>query len=165
MDITISEYDKNWPDKFSLEKEFLLKIIGTYLCGSVEHVGSTAVPQLAAKPIIDIMFGVKSLAKSRAAIPILEENGYNYYPYKSEVKHWLCKPSPNFRTHHLHLVPYNSPLWHSRLKFRDILRNKKEIASSYAQLKKDLAKKYISDREAYTEAKSSFVNEVLTKFG
>src|SRR5262245_52582483 len=114
--INLSEYNPAWPEIFRMEKLFLENIAGEWLCGGIEHVGSTSVVGLIAKPIIDIMFGVKSLAASKAAIGILETNGYCYAPYKTEVMHWFCKPSEDFRTHHLHLVPYKSPLWNERLK-------------------------------------------------
>jgi GNAT superfamily N-acetyltransferase len=75
--------------------------------------------------------------------------------------HWLCKPSPQFRTHHLHLVPYQSPLWFDRIAFRDYLQTNSTDASEYAQLKKALAEKHRFDREAYTDAKGPFIRRIL----
>ena len=132
-----------------------------YLNGKIEHIGSTAVPGLIAKPVIDIMFGVKSLEDSKPAIALLTKNGYNYFPYKADIMHWFCKPSPAFRTHHLHLVPYESNLWKERIKFRNILRANAEIASKYVELKKALAMRYKEDREAYTNGKTHFIQNVL----
>jgi GrpB-like predicted nucleotidyltransferase (UPF0157 family) len=80
--VTLSEYNTEWPLLFNKEKDFLMKIIGRYLIGSIEHVGSTAVPGLAAKPVIDIMFGVKSLKYSKSAIELLVKNGYCQYALK-----------------------------------------------------------------------------------
>lgn len=97
--IKLSEYDPKWPFKFEEEKRFLMPLIGQWFLGGVEHIGSTAIPNLIAKPIIDIMFGVKSLEASRPAIDILIQNGYEYFPYKEDVMHWFCKPSDAFRTH------------------------------------------------------------------
>jgi GrpB-like predicted nucleotidyltransferase (UPF0157 family) len=159
--VTLSEYNTEWPLLFNKEKDFLMKIIGRYLIGSIEHVGSTAVPGLTAKSVIDIMFGVKSLKYSKPAIELLVKNGYNYFPYKPDVMHWFCKPCPIFRTHHLHLVPYESNLWKQRIKFRDILRADSKVASKYVELKKALAKHYKEDREAYTESKANFIQNVL----
>lgn len=109
--VELSEYNHEWPSKFEAEKGFLMEVIGNWFCGSVEHIGSTSVPGLIAKPVIDIMFGVKSLEESELAIDILVKNGYQYFPYKKDVMHWFCKPSDAFRTHHLHLIPYESQLW------------------------------------------------------
>jgi GrpB-like predicted nucleotidyltransferase (UPF0157 family) len=110
------------------------------------------------------MFGVKSLEDSKSAIELLIKNGYNYFPYKKDVMHWFCKPSPTFRTHHLHLVPYESNLWKERIKFRDILRADTKIASKYVELKKELAILYKKDHEAYTEKKTAFIQNVLKQY-
>lgn len=129
--------------------------------GGIEHVGSTAVPGLAAKPVIDVMVGVESLDASRAALPLLEALGYTYAPYRADVMHWLCKPSFAHRTHHLHLVPFESALWRDRLAFRDALRADAALARRYEALKRELAAKFRDDREAYTEGKTPFVEAVL----
>src|SRR5690349_14604269 len=113
--LQLVDHDLAWPDMFVAEREALLGVIGRYLSGPIEHVGSTAVPGLRAKPIIDIMAGVKSLDTSRGAIELLTALDYHYWPYRADVMHWFCKPSPDHRTHHLHLVPFGSPLWRERL--------------------------------------------------
>ncbi len=159
--VELSEYNSAWPEMFRLEKLFLESVAGEWIYGGIEHVGSTSVVGLAAKPIIDIMFGVKSLADSRAVIEVLEKNSYCYAPYKTEVMHWFCKPSEDHRTHHLHLVPYNSPLWHERLKFRNILRSNTNLASEYASLKRELVVRYSKDREMYTDKKWPFIKKAL----
>jgi GrpB-like predicted nucleotidyltransferase (UPF0157 family) len=107
------------------------------------------------------MFGVTSLDASKPAIEVLSGIEYCYYPYKTEVMHWFCKPKPEYRTHHLHLIPYESELWHQRLNFRDILRKDRGIAQKYANLKADLAKEHPVDREAYTQNKGPFIQGVL----
>jgi len=161
--VELSEYDPEWPLKFEAEKNFLMGIIGQWLCEKVEHIGSTSVPGLVAKPVIDIMFGVKSLQESRPAIDVLVKNGYEYFPYKENVMHWLCKPSDAFRTHHLHLIPFESPLWLERIRFRDLLLSDGEIANEYSALKKALAFRYREDRETYTEKKWPFIQQVLER--
>ncbi len=83
--VVLSEYNPEWPTMFETEKTLLIKLIGDMLKGSIEHVGSTAVPGLIAKPVIDIMFGVKSLNCSRPAIKVLVKNGYEYFPYKKKT--------------------------------------------------------------------------------
>lgn len=159
--IEIVPYDGSWLARFADEREELMKVLRPWLRGPIEHVGSTAVPGMAAKPVIDIMAGVETLEASRAAIPRLEASGYCYAPYKAEVEHWFCKPSPALRTHHLHLVPVHSPRWADCLRFRDALRADAELARAYAALKLDLAGRFRNDREAYTEAKAPFIGAVL----
>jgi GrpB-like predicted nucleotidyltransferase (UPF0157 family) len=158
--VEIVPYDPVWPARFLDERAFLERVLGSWLAGPIEHVGSTAVPGLAAKPVIDIMAGVESLDASRDAVAALERGGYVYFPYKAEVMHWFCKPSPEFRTHHLHLVPFESDLWRERIAFRDYLRSHPEIAEEYASLKRGLAAQHTFDREAYTEFKGPFVMRI-----
>jgi hypothetical protein len=122
------------------ERTLLINAIGRWRAGSIEHIGSTATPGVAAKPVIDIMAGVESLEASRAALVVLERDQYCYAPYRTQVMHWLCKPSPALRTHHLHLVPLGSPLWIEQLAFRDYLRTHPEVALEYAALKRRLPK-------------------------
>ena len=121
--VLIAPYDTQWPARFEAERRILVEAIGGWIVDAViEHIGSTAIPGLAAKPVIDIMAGVESLEDSRPAVAVLERHGYCYAPYRTDVMHWLCKPSPALRTHHLHLVPLGSPLWIEQLAFRDYLR-------------------------------------------
>lgn len=159
--IIIEPYDPTWPMKFEAEKALLLSVLKPWLVGPVEHVGSTAVPGLPAKPIIDIMAGVADLSSSVPAIDALKSLRYCYFDYKADQMHWFCKPSDFERTHHLHLIPWKSPLWHDRLVFRDRLRNDAVTRRSYAELKIALASTYREDREAYTEAKTDFIQSVL----
>jgi GrpB-like predicted nucleotidyltransferase (UPF0157 family) len=86
---------------------------------------------------------------------------YVYFPYRTDLMHWFCKPSTAHRTHHLHLVPVRSPLWVDRLLFRDFLRRHPDAAQEYSALKDALAAKYRLDREAYTDGKSEFVRSVI----
>ena len=154
-------YDESWPSRFEAERALLQQAIGSWLVADLEHVGSTAIPGLVAKPIIDIMAPIESLASSRAALPALTELQYNYFPYRVDVMHWLCKPSDSYRTHHLHLVPFDSPLWNERIAFRNHLRAHPTLATEYGDLKRRLADRYRFDREAYTDAKEAFVLRVL----
>jgi GrpB-like predicted nucleotidyltransferase (UPF0157 family) len=97
--------DPAWGKRFEEEKAVLLRGLGPWLAGPIEHIGSTAVPGLAAKPVIDIMAAVQSLDASRPAIAAVEALDYCYAPYRTDREHWFCKPSFRERTHHLHLVP------------------------------------------------------------
>lgn len=159
--VELVEYNPSWPAKYAEEKEFLLRIAGGFQCGGIEHVGSTAVPGLVAKPVIDIMFGVASLEESRSAIDVISASGYQYWPYKADVMHWFCKPSDAFRTHHLIMIPFNSDLWHERIRFRDLLRNDAQLARRYGELKRELAIRFKEDREMYTREKWPFIRDAL----
>ena len=160
--IEIVPYDLRWPSQFEAERTILEPLLGPWLAGSIEHIGSTAVPLLPAKPVIDIMAPVHSLAASRPAIEAAASAAYVYSPYRTDVMHWFCKPSPSHRTHHLHLVPFGSQLWHDRLAFRDALRENPALAAEYAELKARLAHALRLDREASTQAKAPFVDRVLS---
>ena len=161
--IEIVPYDARWPALFLPEQAMLEVVLMPWLAGAIEHIGSTAVPGLSAKPVIDIMAPVRSLEASRAAIAAAESAGYRYYPYQPEAMHWFCKPSPAHRTHHLHLLPMGSRLWFERLAFRDALRTKPALAQAYAELKLRLATEYRNDREAYTQAKEPFILSALAE--
>jgi GrpB-like predicted nucleotidyltransferase (UPF0157 family) len=159
--ISIAPYDPGWPALFDRERDLLRGAIGAWILGDIHHVGSTAVPGLDAKPIIDILVGVEDLATSRACFGPLAELGYLYAPYLPGEMHWFCKPDPRRRTHHLHLVPCDSRRYRDELAFRDRLRSNPEKARDYAELKHRLAARFEHDREGYTEAKADFIGRVL----
>jgi GrpB-like predicted nucleotidyltransferase (UPF0157 family) len=159
--IHVVPYDAAWPTLFLEEEARLRSELAAWLAGPIEHVGSTAIPGLIAKPVIDIMAGVESLEASRGAIAAASRLDYVYFPYRPDVMHWLCKPSPAFRTHHLHLVPIDSRLWIERVAFRDYLRADAGAAAEYAALKLKLAKQFEFDREAYTDAKTPFIQQII----
>lgn len=159
--IRLSPYDPGWPARFDEERAALADAIGEWIVGGIHHVGSTAVPGLEAKPIIDILAGVRDLDESRACFEPLARLGYMHAPYLPDEMHWFCKPHPSRRTHHLHLVPVGSQRYADELAFRDRLRDDPEIAAEYLALKRDLASRFANDREAYTNAKSDFVRRVL----
>lgn len=138
-------------------------VLGPWLRGTIEHIGSTAVPGLLAKPVIDILAGVSSLEASRPAIEAAAAVGYCYFPYRPDLEHWFCKPSAAFRTHHLHLMPFGTPQWSRPIAFREYLKAHAESAAEYAELKRRLAFRFRLDREAYTDAKAPFINAVTDK--
>jgi GrpB-like predicted nucleotidyltransferase (UPF0157 family) len=155
--VHLRPYDPGWPDQFELEGEVLAGALGPRVVGGVHHVGSTAVPGLAAKPIIDIMVGVRDVDSSRPCIDLLAEFDYRYAPYRQDVMHWFCKPNPAHRTHHLHLVPNGSQRFTDVLAFRDYLRTHPEAVRKYETLKRQLAGQHAHDRNAYTDGKSAMV--------
>lgn len=159
--VKLVPYTRTWPELFEAEAQQLQAALQPWLCAGIEHIGSTAVPGLSAKPVIDIMAPVRDLASSQSAIAVAQHLGYCYFPYKPSQMVWFCKPSPAMRTHHLHLVPWQSQLWHERLAFRDALRRDPALAQQYQMLKMQLAARYPNDREAYTDAKTPFILAVL----
>lgn len=159
--VHVVPYDPAWPSRFAEERTRLARLLLPWLVGDIEHVGSTAIPGMCAKPVIDIMAPVHSLDASRDAIQVLAAHAYHHFPYRAQVMHWFCKPSPRFRTHHLHLVPFRNRLWAERIAFRDRLRSDPALASEYAELKRQLARRHEHDREAYTAGKGPFVMRVV----
>ena len=159
--IELIAYQADWPARFEAERRLLEAVLAPWLAGRIQHIGSTAVPGLPAKPVIDIMAPVLSLDASRDAIEAVAAAGYVYFPYKPDAMHWFCKLTPAHRTHHLHLVPIGSALWQQRLAFRNALRGDPALAAEYAELKARLAAQFALDREAYTEGKTPFITRVL----
>jgi GrpB-like predicted nucleotidyltransferase (UPF0157 family) len=155
--IEIVEYDPSWPARFEEERERL----GPLLPGAeIHHMGSTAVPGMPAKPVIDMIALVEDLDAPIAALRAA--GGYDYpeaYNATLGRRRWLCRPSAAHRTHHLHLVDDRAEL-DRRLRFRDRLRSDPALAADYAALKRELAERFRDDREAYTEAKRAFVDRV-----
>ena len=160
--VEIVPHDPAWPRLFDEEKNALLPLLRPWLVGPIVHIGSTAIPGLVAKPVIDMMAAVETLDASRPAIVALAALGYIYAPYRVDSEHWFCKPSPAFRTHHLHLVRFESAEWIGPLAFRDYLRTHADAAAEYVRLKEDLAVRYRLDRESYTEAKGPFVSRITS---
>jgi GrpB-like predicted nucleotidyltransferase (UPF0157 family) len=161
--VRIAAYDRRWPARFEQERAALEDAIGEWAVGGIHHVGSTAVPGLDAKPIVDILVGVESLPAARACFEPLAKLGYLHAPYRPEEMHWFCKPHPSQRTHHLHLAPVGSRRYEEELAFRDLLRSDRETAAAYAALKNRLAVRFADDREAYTEAKAEFIRVALER--
>jgi GrpB-like predicted nucleotidyltransferase (UPF0157 family) len=160
--IRLSAYEPSWPTRFEEERAALEEAIGDWVVCGIHHVGSTAVAGLEAKPIIDILAGVRSLDESRGCFePLARRLDYMYAPYLPEEMHWFCKPHPSRRTHHLHLVPVDSKRYADELAFRDRLRADRQAAGEYLALKRDLARRFAHDRDAYTDAKADFVRRVL----
>jgi GrpB-like predicted nucleotidyltransferase (UPF0157 family) len=161
--IRIVPYDPQWPERFEEERSLLEETIGRWVTGGIHHVGSTAVPGLEAKPVVDILVGVESLEAAQDCFGPLARIEYVYAPYLPDEMHWFCKPSPARRTHHLHLVPTGSRRYRQELAFRDRLRGDQRLAAEYGVLKRQLAQRYRDDREAYTRAKEEFIRNALAK--
>ncbi len=158
-------YDPAWPAKYRSMARELGRLLAPWLTGGLHHVGSTAVPGIAAKPVIDILAGVASLEASRPCIDVLRHEGWWYAPYRTDAMHWFCCPSPQRREFHLHVAPSEGDWFRDEIAFRDHLRADPERASSYEALKKELALRYPDDREAYTDGKADFIRAVLQMSG
>ena len=159
-EISIAPYDPSWPHLYEREAAFLQRILPKSIVIKIEHFGSTAVPGLAAKPVIDMLVEVRSLAETQELIvPILEAAGYDYF-WRTDVSPayaWFIKrDSQGKRTHHIHMVEADSKLW-ERLYFRDYLREFPQEAKLYAELKQSLAEKFRHDRIGYSKAKTEYV--------
>ncbi|HJR58318.1 MAG TPA: GrpB family protein [Vicinamibacterales bacterium] len=161
--VEIVPYDPSWPRWFEEEADVLRRALGPWLVAAIEHIGSTAIPGVAAKPVVDIMGAVRTLEESRPAIAAAATLGYCYAPYQVECEHWFCKPSFAFRTHHLHLMPLGSPQWVGPIAFRDYLRAHAPVAAEYEALKWRLAGEHRLDREAYTQAKRPFISRITDR--
>lgn len=165
-ELSIVPYDPEWPNQFRAEVEFLQSKLPQSLVIRIEHFGSTAVPNLSAKPIIDMLVQVSGLEETKEHIvPILESEGYDYF-WRTDVSPayaWFIKrDSEGKRTHHLHMVEGDSKLW-DRLYFRDYLKEFSEEAERYERLKRFLSEKYPNDRVAYTEGKTEYVVSVTER--
>lgn len=168
-EIAIIPHDPRWPEMFLREKEHLLTCLPSDLVRRVEHFGSTAVPGLAAKPIVDMLVEVADLQATRERIvPILERQGYDYFwrPTRGDdgppFYAWFIKrdPATGVRTHHIHMVEASFAEHWDRLLFRDYLIEHPQVAEEYQRLKLHLASAHANDRVAYTNAKSEFVVRV-----
>ena len=159
--IKVVPYDAAWPARFEQERDALVPVLGDVAVGGLHHVGSTAVPGLAAKPTIDVLAGIRDLDVARDRFPLLARLEYHYAPYRQDEMHWFCKPSPKVRAFHLHLVPYGSRRYTQELAFRDFLRADRGAARGYEALKLRLASEFEYDREAYTDAKAQFIAAAL----
>ena len=158
--VLIVAYDPEWPGRFEAERALLERLLAPWLDGGIHHIGSTSIPGLAAKPVIDMMAGVRELEEARAAFAPLAEADYEYTPHRPRTHHFSKGPPPAY-THQLHLTEPGSDLWLERLAFRDALRATPALAAEYAELKLRLA----PEPRTYTISKRPFVASVLAGAG
>ncbi len=162
--IRLVPHDLAWPAAFAAEQRRLLSLFPLEL-RAVEHIGSTAIPGMPAKPIVDMLAGVDSMAAADALFEQVLLHGYATSRAFNEMlpdRRWFMRSVEGRRTHHLHIVVFGGPTWQRHLLFRDRLRSNAALAQSYARLKSELAARFEHDREAYTDAKSAFVASVLS---
>ncbi|MGF2617479.1 GrpB family protein [Rossellomorea vietnamensis] len=161
--VILSEYNPQWEDQFEYEKKQIMGVSGNKING-IEHIGSTSVRGLKAKPIIDILAGVRDLNVVSSLIGPLSEVDFEYVP-KPELtdRSFFRKGLWGKGTCHLHICKINSSEWVDKLLFRDYLRKFPGAAEEYALLKSELSSLYKNDRPAYTKQKEPFIKDIIKK--
>ncbi|MED1203265.1 GrpB family protein [Heyndrickxia acidicola] len=159
--VVISEYNPDWECQFQYEKKRIHGVLGDRII-QIEHIGSTSIKGLSAKPIIDMMAGVPDLEAVPDLISSLNEIGYEYVP-KPEIvdRRFFRKGLWGQGTCHLHICEYGGSEWFEKLLFRDYLRLNPLLAKEYELLKQELAVTYKFDRPAYTKNKEPFIRRVV----
>jgi GrpB-like predicted nucleotidyltransferase (UPF0157 family) len=157
-------YDPEWEIRFEVEAAMLERVLAPWLDGGIHHIGSTSVPGLAAKPIIDIIAGVRDLEEARSAFAPLATLGYAWRAHRPEAHAFFKPPDGSAHTHALHLTVPGSDIWRERLAFRDALRDDPELAVEYAAWKAAHADG-TSAQDPYTGDKWQFVRRVLAERG
>jgi GrpB-like predicted nucleotidyltransferase (UPF0157 family) len=169
-DVELVAHDSAWPGMFAAEANRLRGVLDPAQIIGIEHFGSTAVPGLAAKPIIDILIAVASLAVAKATmVDPITSLGYLYWAEnpKSDRMFFVKGMPPHGvrRTHHVHITEPGGEMWCRRLAFRDHLRAHPDEARRYEALKYELADRFANDRERYTDAKTEYLESVYSKIG
>jgi len=165
MKVSVVEYRPQWREMFEEEMQLLQAVLGE-VSAKVEHIGSTAVNGLAAKPVIDIMIGLPDFSVADKLVPRIEAPGYEYInKYEDEMpfRRFFVKNRNGIRTHQIHMVETDSGFWIRHLSFRDYLRQNPEAANKYAALKQQLAEREWEDVNEYADAKSEFIKSIENK--
>ncbi len=160
--VTIVAYNPEWPAFYENERKLVQSVIGANII-QIDHIGSTAVPGLGAKPIIDILASMESQEIADNSLPYLAEIGYTDVTPEPQEPDWffcLGKHS-NGQVYHLHIVKHGTAHWKKHIVFRDILRLNPDVAEEYFELKKELASKFRDDRVAFTDGKAEFIERNL----
>ncbi len=159
--VKLHNYSSEWPKLYQYEADSIRKVLGNVVVG-IEHIGSTSVPGMLAKPIIDIDVGIKRMLLAKRCIRPLETLGYVMADIEKTRDHWiLSKRKDETVTHHLHLVKYGGRRWKRDLELRNFLRSNPALAEAYCLVKKELSKKYPNDRFQYTYNKGLFIQPIL----
>lgn len=157
--VRLVDHDARWPALFAAEQMRILAQCGT-LPLRLEHVGGTSIPGMCAKPVLDIAAGRPRDAPIQDYVAALEQAGYEHRGERGVPgRQFFCRGQP--RAYHLHLVEEGGPQWRDYLAFRDYLRSHAEAARQLADVKRLLAARFSHDREAYMNAKSAHVREIL----
>lgn len=163
--VKLVAHHPRWAEYFRKEKQLLFKMLGEKVL-DIRHIGSTSIPGIPAKPVLDILAGVKMLADVEAFAQDLNRIGYQDKGDGGVPgRRYFVKGTEAKRTHHLNFCELNSFFWRSHLAFRDYLEQHPEIAKEYSVLKRELADRFPNDRGAYTAGKEEFVRSVLVRSG
>ena len=160
--VTVEPHQQEWEHAAQQTIESLNALLAG-VAVDIQHVGSTAVKGICAKPIIDIAVGVPCLDDILARNDALEENGFIFRGQDLPDQYLYVRGGSEYRTHHIHVVRHGSTEWNNYVNMRDYLNSHEEVARAYSELKAKLAEQYPDDRSAYTEAKSQMINEILIK--
>ncbi|WP_164669271.1 GrpB family protein [Virgibacillus doumboii] len=160
-DVELVKHNEAWSRQYIKEKKSITQAIPDSFI-DIEHIGSTVIPEIKAKPIIDIMAGIAELEEYVHLVAPLEKAGYVYIPKQefTDRKFFLKRIAGNPDIH-LHICEMNGTEWNDKLFFRDYLRSNRDKRSAYEVLKMRLANEYRNDRSSYTKAKESFIHDVL----
>jgi GrpB-like predicted nucleotidyltransferase (UPF0157 family) len=162
-EVALVDHQHQWPLHFQQLADELRSVFAPVGI-QVEHIGSTAVPGLCAKPVLDVLLGAQSLAQVQAAVPALAQLGYTYRPeYEAQLpqRRYFVRPAGATPRVHLHAVQQGGTLWQRHLYFRDQLCQNAHLRDQYAALKRQLAQRHSNDKAAYTLAKGPFIQQVL----
>jgi len=166
--VTIEPYNPAWPNLAAREIQCLRSYLNSPEIMDIAHVGSTAIPGLSAKPVIDLAMAVTNLEVAKTWIPRLAAENYIFWRENPDpTRLFFAKDLPPYgprRTCHLHITEATHPQWQSKKQFRDYLIAHPEVQKAYTDLKYQLSLEFPEDREAYTEAKGRFVEEILQRF-
>ena len=157
--VRLSDYTQLWAELYREEEQRIRAAVGQLII-ELQHIGSTAIPGIRAKPILDMMAGVAQLEKALWCKAPLEAIGYDYIAHAGIANDYVFGKGVA-RTHYLHVVEYGGAKWANHLRFRDRLRNDPELAQAYEKLKEELSRKFSDSRAKYHEAKSKFISEVV----
>ncbi len=164
-EVEIADYDPRWPELFAAEAARLRPAFGLFLI-AMEHIGSTSVPGLAAKPVVDIQAVVRSLSEIDTVTPRVVALGWTQGIFAPDAMRRLYFKKYNaggVRTHQLHVYEANHPVAAAHLLFRDYLRTQGKEARRYEALKRELAQRFRTDRVAYNDAKTEYIEAVVAK--
>lgn len=162
--VKLVPYQSDWAERYEREVERLTDIAGDRFL-QFEHIGSTAIEGMPAKPILDVLAVVEDLDETEAVTPALEDHGYERRPDDIGGRRLFAKGPRTNRTVYLSITEEGSAFYVEKIAFRDRLRESPELAEQYASIKKSLAEKYPEDRDRYTAAKSEFIRGVLDRAG
>ena len=160
--VKVVPYRKEWAREFEKEKARIFQICGDKIV-AVEHIGSTSVPGLAAKPIIDIAIGVRRLEDAEQLLRPLRKIGYQFYKKFQRQRLFVAKGPDENRTHYLHVMRYKGAKWNADQLFRNYLRSHPKEVKRYIQLKTKLAREHSNNRQAYSDGKDIFIKSIIKK--